>query len=244
MPRFTFDRIHLRDSMVFTEWDYRGTDPRMLFRDVRRSIQEVTSGGEFKYDTHEPEGPNPRVSADPVGDQPGRVNGRLMATTPWKQFYTGEIVGEESNTLPILLGVIGALALLLGMSDGNDSLLGIGALMLAGGAAWYYFSDAPTRRRTFYYRKNARLLFEGEAATVDRSDNAPVLESSHLTVACGERLEVKMDRGEDANATVPISELPTDVRDQLEAKYTPLEEEIDFSLGNANRYAHRSTERL
>lgn len=242
MTDFSFDRQDLRGGTSIAEFDYERIDPRTYLRELKRDIQEVTAQGMYKYSTVEPE-ENPRVVAEGVGSASGRVEGRLVARTNWEKF-AGTRTEEENRPLgAIVAAVLGVLLALFGFTmegDGQGAVIGLGVLLLIAAAVLYYLNEPDVRQSEYYYRKQARILLEGEVAEHAAGGDPADVVASDLTVVCSENLEIEY-RDTGGSRRVAREELPEDVQGQLDTGYTPLAEEVSFDDGATDVYCYRTS---
>lgn len=247
MAELSFDRQDLRHGASLVEVDHEDVDPRTHFRRLKREIQEVRTGNGYKYATETSvteEGAgdrNPRVDAEVVGAQTGRVEGRLVARTNWKQFASDETEQENLPILAIILGVFGGLVFLGGLAiqgDAQGIALGLGVLLLIGAGVAYYFSDATVRRTEYYYRKRVRVLMEGEVAEHDPEEAPAAVRASDLTVVYSEDFEVDR-QGSGTEGDVSLADLPPSTQEQLDTQHTLVTREIEIEGAEPEVYCHR-----
>jgi hypothetical protein len=225
-----YDRQDLRDAHMFTEHRCRGVDPRTLLRALKRETQEVTRQNVFKYTIREPDGRNPSVGDEPVGQRVGRVVGRFVATTEWKQFHRTETERHSLPILPAVLGLLGLLLFFVGLeTNANDRelLVGLGLIVLLGAGAAYYFRGPTTGTVEYDYRKRSRVLLRGEVGERTSNPEHPRLSASDVSIVISEEIEART-RGRNGTSMVSLTEFSTERQQQLSSSVTPLASEIDF----------------
>lgn len=152
------------------EGDYKGINPREFYRRLKRSLEEIQSGNDFKYQTAGVQDADLDIKSEDVGQKTGRVDGRLLAESDW------ELIGEGSleyhpygphGALGIVLGLLVAVLAALGQ---RMPLAGLGVLV-ALGSGYAYFQ---TETGTFpVVRKDViRTLMTGEVSerTIEDTD--------------------------------------------------------------------------
>lgn len=240
---WTFDRQDLRNSNMFSEQHVHGAHPRTLFRELKREVQEITGRNGFKYTTREPDGTNPSIIDEEVGQQSGRVVGRFTATTDWQQFRQGEPKQQSLPLLPLVLGLLGLLVLLAGAAmDGNEQavVIVVGILLLLLATYLYYRHGPSTAAVAFEYRKRVRVLVEGEIGEQVPTEEGPAsLSATDLGVIIGEDIETRR-RGPSAKRRLPLTEFSAEMREQLGNSVTPLPSEIDLRHASPEMFSQRA----
>lgn len=227
--------------MSIAEFDYSSVDPRTYLRYLKRDIQEITAGGVYKYDTFEPDGENPLVRAESVGTESGRVEGRLVARTNWQKFAGSKTEEESSPIGAIVAGILGLLFLVIGaVSDSaQGALFGIGLLLLIVAAALYYFNEPNVKQSEYYYRKEVKILMDGEVAEHGESDGPADVIASDLSVICSESFVFEY-RDSDGSQYISRDEIPSGPEANLKAEHVSITEEVDFDHGAVDVYCQRA----
>jgi hypothetical protein len=227
--------------MSIAEFDYSNVDPRTYLRYLKRDIQEVTTGGVYKYDTYEPEGQNPLVRAENVGAESGRVEGRLVAGTNWQKFAGSKTEEESSPIGAIVAGILGLLFLVIGaVSDSaQGALFGVGLLLLVIAAALYHYNEPTIKQSEYYYRKEVKILLEGEVAEYGESDGPADVIASDLSVTCSESFVFEY-RDSEGSQYISRDEIPSGPEANLKAEHVPVTDEVDFNHGAVDVYCQRA----
>lgn len=156
-----YSRQALRRATKFVEGDYSGINPRQFYRSLKRSLEEIQEGGDFKYSTHGTQENDLEIKSEQVGDKTGRVKGRLMATSEAREVGRGQLEYKPYGPHGAATIVIGGLLFLMGLS-GNGALAVLGLLSLIGGGYLYFKTDTgefPVEREDII-----RALMTGEVS--------------------------------------------------------------------------------
>lgn len=160
-----YGRQQLRKATKFVEGDYSGINPRQFYRKLKRSIEEIQEGNDFKYNTKGDQETDLNISSEEVGQKTGTIKGRLLANSDWFEVGQGRLEYKPYGPHGALGIVIGVTLVFLGINSAALAVLGIG---LTGAGAYGYLQtekdDYPIIRQDVI-----RVLLTGEVSerTVD-----------------------------------------------------------------------------
>lgn len=160
-----YTRQDLRKATKFVEGDYSGINPRQFYRTLKRSIEELQEGNDFKYQTYGGQDSNLEIVSEDVGQKTGTVKGRLFAESDWFDIGTGSIEYRPYGPHGALAIVLGLIFLFLGLSSLEIALLGIALL----GAGTYGYLQKEEGEFPIIRQDVIRALITGEVSerTVD-----------------------------------------------------------------------------
>lgn len=161
-PVLDYSRQSLRKATKFVEGDYNGINPRQFFRSLKRSLEEIQEGGDFKYTTHGTQESDLSIESEQVGEKTGRVRGRLMAASEPREVGEGQIEYKPYGPHGAAGLVIGIFIFLIGLASDPVTLGGFGLLILIGGGYIYFQTDTgkfPVQREDII-----RVLITGEVS--------------------------------------------------------------------------------
>lgn len=157
----SYTRQSLRKATKFLEGDYSGINPRQFYRSLKRSLEEIQEGGDFKYTTIGTQGSDLEISSEDVGQKTGKVKGRLIATSESREVGHGEISYKRYGPHGALGMVVGSLTILIGMASSLWlAFLGLIAI-IAGGYGYFQIEKGkfPVERKDVI-----RTLMTGEVS--------------------------------------------------------------------------------
>lgn len=162
----SYSRQSLRKATKFVEGDYTGINPRQFYRSLKRSLEEIQAGDDFKYVTSGSQDSDLKIESEEVGEKTGRVTGRLRADSDPREVGHGQL--EYRKYGPHGAGgiVVGGLLFLLGLASEIFIAL-IGLILLIGGGYIYFQKETgefPVQREDVI-----RVLMTGEVSerTID-----------------------------------------------------------------------------
>ncbi|QFU82603.1 hypothetical protein [Natronorubrum aibiense] len=155
-----YTRQNLRKATKFVEGEYNGINPRQFYRRLKRSLEEIQDGDNFKYHTHGSQEANLDIESENVGELTGTVKGRLVATSEWREIGSGSLTYKPKGPHGALGIIVGLLLTLVGLGDPIIALLGVG-LTLAGG---YFYMQEETSSFPIHQRDVIRVLITGEVS--------------------------------------------------------------------------------
>lgn len=181
-PKLNYSRQSLRKATKFLEGDYSGINPRQFYRSLKRSLEEVQEGGDFKYTTVGTQGSNLEIASEEVGEKTGKVRGRLIATSDPREVGNGDISYKPYGPHGALGLVVGGLILLIGLA-GSMWLAFLGLIAMIGGGYGYFQNETaefPVERedviRTLMTGEvSERTINEGEETRTDIFANMSVI---------------------------------------------------------------------
>lgn len=135
-----YSRQSLRKATKFVEGDYSGINPRQFYRSLKRSLEEIQEGGDFKYSTHGTQESDLEIKSEKVGEKTGRVKGRMMATSEPREVGKGQIEYKPYGPHGALALIVGGLLFIMGLT-GSVELAILGIVSLIGGGYLYYQTD-------------------------------------------------------------------------------------------------------
>jgi hypothetical protein len=156
-----YTRQDLRKATKFVEGDYTGINPRELYRTLKRSLEEIQSESEFKYQTKGNQEQHLNISSEEVGSKTGTVDGRLMAESDWEFIGNGTIEYKPYGPHGALGIVTSALFILVaGLQSVALGVLGILGLLTSG----YLYFQTETGKFPIIRRDTIRALISGEVS--------------------------------------------------------------------------------
>ncbi|ADE04660.2 hypothetical protein C5B89_03770 [Haloferax sp. Atlit-47N] len=160
-----FNRQGLRKATKFVEGDYSGINPRRFYRTLKRSLEEIQEGNDFKYQTTGSQESDLEIKSEDVGQNTGVVKGRLLAESDWYIVGDGNLEYRPYGPHGALAIVIGLFFLLLGIGDAVWGIVGI-LLIVAGG---YGYWQTESGEFAISRQDVIRVLMTGEVSerTVD-----------------------------------------------------------------------------
>lgn len=155
-----YGRQDLRKATKFTEGDYTGINPRQFYRTLKRSLEEIQEGNDFKYRTIGGQDSDLEIESEEVGQKTGTVTGRLAAISDWREIDSGTLQYRPYGPHGAAGIVIGLLLVLLGLSEPSIGIVGV---LLTIGSGYLYFQ---TEEGEFpVHRQDAiRVLKSGEVS--------------------------------------------------------------------------------
>lgn len=132
-----YSRQTLRKATKFVEGDYSGINPRQFYRSLKRSLEEVQVGGDFKYTTHGTQESDLNIESEQVGEKTGKVRGRLMATSDPREVGHGQIEYKPYGPHGAASLALGGLIFLLGLAS-EVGIAVIGLVLMVGGGYLYF----------------------------------------------------------------------------------------------------------
>lgn len=161
-----YSRQSLRKATKFVEGDYSGINPRQFYRSLKRSLEEIQAGGDFKYVTSGSQDSDLRIESEQVGEKTGRVTGRLRADSDPREVGHGQLEYRKYGPHGAAGLVVGGLLFLLGLAS-EISIAIIGLLLLLAGGYLYFqkeIGEFPVQREDVI-----RALMTGEVSerTID-----------------------------------------------------------------------------
>lgn len=150
----TFSRQSLRKATKFTEGDYRGINPREFYRSLKRGLEEIQKGGDFKYVTigDQTNEDDFQIKEESVGSKTGTVEGRLLAKSEYESYGSGSI-----NYKPY--GPHGAWLIVIGIIT-SIFIIGIPLILIG---AYLYLKDERAEL-PLLRRDEIRVLLTGEVS--------------------------------------------------------------------------------
>ena len=165
-----YSRQGLRKATRFVEGDYKGINPREFYRRLKRSLEEIQTANDFKYQTTGVQDRDLEIKSEQVGEKTGRIDGRLVAESDWEFIGNGALEyrpygphGALGIALGVLLAVVGGLA-------NEIPVAGAGILAVLVGGYYYFKTDVAGFP---VVRKDAiRVLMTGEVSerTITEAD--------------------------------------------------------------------------
>ena len=165
--KLMFTRQDLRNSTNFLEGDYNGINPRKFYRSLKRSLEEIQSNGNFKYNTKGEDDVDLKITKEGVGDKTGQVVGRILATSTPEPVGVINVQYRVNSPWIILAGsvlfIIGILLLEL-------LFLFVSLIIIFYG--YSKFSEMSTFQFPVQSLDNIRILMSGEVSerTVKQND--------------------------------------------------------------------------
>lgn len=160
-PSLNYSRQALRKATKFVEGDYTGINPRQFYRSLKRSLEEIQEGDDFKYSTYGSQESDLKIESEQVGEKTGRVKGRLMALSDPTEIGSGALEYRPYGPHGALLTVLGGLLFLGGLS-GDQALLFVSLLMMGGGG--YLYLQDETGEFIVEREDSIRALMTGEVS--------------------------------------------------------------------------------
>ena len=165
-----YSRQDLRKATRFVEGDYKGINPREFYRRLKRSLEEIQTGNDFKYETSGVQDEDLQIKSEDVGQKTGRVDGRLMAESDWEFVGSGVLEYKPYGPHGALGIVLGLLIAVVGALGEAMAAAGVGiALVVAGG---YFYFQTETEAFPVVRRDVIRALMTGEVSerTIEDTD--------------------------------------------------------------------------
>lgn len=156
-----YTRQSLRKATKFVEGDYKGINPRQFYRSLKRSLEEIQEGGEFKYTTEGTQERDLEIESEDVGEKTGKVRGRLLARSDPRVVGSGEITYRPYGPHGAVSIVVGFLIFVIGLA-GSEVVAFLGAIAMLGGGYGYLQKDVgeyPIQREDVI-----RILLSGEVS--------------------------------------------------------------------------------
>ena len=186
-----YSRQDLRKATKFVEGDYSGINPRRFYRQLKRGVEEIQEGNDFKYDTRGDQSVDLEISSEAVGEKTGVIKGRLIANSDWFKIGTGILEYKPYGPHGALGIVVGLILLILGLD--SASIAGLGLVLIGGGAYGYL----QTERDDYpIIRQDAlRVLLSGEVSerTVDSQTESRTDIFANMSVVYAGNLFVAVD---------------------------------------------------
>lgn len=157
----SYTRQDLRKATKFVEGDYTGINPRQFYRTLKRSLEEIQSGSDFKYQTLGNQDRDFDISSEEVGSKTGTVEGRLMAESDWEFIGNGTLEYKPYGPHGAL-GIITSILFILVAGIQSAALGVIGILGLLGSGYLYFQTE--TGEFPVIRRDAIRALMSGEVS--------------------------------------------------------------------------------
>lgn len=156
-----YTRQDLRKATKFVEGDYTGINPRQFYRTLKRSLEEIQSSSDFKYQTYGNQDQHLDISSEEVGSKTGTVDGRLMAESDWEFIGNGTLEYKPygpHGALGMLTSVL--FIFVAGVQSVALGVLGILGLLASG----YLYFQTETGEFPVIRRDAIRALMSGEVS--------------------------------------------------------------------------------
>ncbi|MFB6121494.1 MAG: hypothetical protein ABEJ68_10305 [Halobacteriaceae archaeon] len=165
-----YSRQDLRKATRFVEGDYKGINPREFYRRLKRSLEEIQSGNDFKYQTSGVQDEDLEIKSEEVGQKTGRVDGRLVAESDWELVGSGVLEYKPYGPHGALSIVLGLLLAGVGALGKQMPLAGLGVVLVLVGGYFYFQTD--TESFPVVRRDVIRALMTGEVSerTIEDTD--------------------------------------------------------------------------
>jgi hypothetical protein len=192
-----YTRQDLRKATKFVEGDYNGINPRQFYRSLKRSLEEIQEGADFKYMTAGSQDSSLSIESEQVGEKTGRVQGRLVASSHPREVGVGQIEYKPYGPHGALGLVLGGLILLIGLANGGAGLPIAGVLGLVVGG--YFYFQTETGEFAVEREDVIRVLMTGEVSerTIEEGDETRTDIFANMSVIYAG----------DAFLSIPMSEL-------------------------------------
>jgi hypothetical protein len=156
-----YTRQSLRKATKFVEGEYNGINPRQFYRTLKRNLEEIQDGEDFKYHTHGSQDANLKIESEDVGELTGTVKGRLVATSDWREIGSGSITYKPKGPHGAAGIVIGLLLTFVGITASLIiALIGIGVTLASG----YFYLQEETASFPIHQQDVIRVLISGEVS--------------------------------------------------------------------------------
>ncbi|WP_336037376.1 hypothetical protein [Halobacterium yunchengense] len=165
-----YSRQDLRKATRFVEGDYRGINPREFYRRLKRSLEEIQTANDFKYETSGVQDRDLEIKSEQVGQKTGRVDGRLVAESDWEFIGNGALEYRPYGPHGALGIVLGLLVAVVGGLADEIPVAAVGIIALLAGGYYYFRTDVAGFP---VVRKDAiRVLMTGEVSerTIEEQD--------------------------------------------------------------------------
>lgn len=165
-----YNRQSLRKATRFVEGDYRGINPREFYRRLKRSLEEIQEGNDFKYETRGVQDRDLQIKSEEVGQKTGRVEGRLIAESDWNQIGNGTLEYKPYGPHGALGMVVGALIAAATAIGGQTIIAAVGIVVMI--ASGYFYFQTEEASFPVVKRDVIRVLMTGEVSerTLDDED--------------------------------------------------------------------------
>lgn len=237
-----YDRQDLRKATKFTEGDYTAINPRQFYRTLKRTLEEIQEGGDFKYQTAGSQETDLEIESEEVGAKTGTVNGRLMATSDWREVESGELEYKPYGPHGAVGIVTGFLFLLLGLSSTILGVLGVAMIL---GSGYLYF-QSESGEFPIHRQDAIRILMTGEVSErtieTDSETRTDIFANMSVIYAGDTFVNVQPEVLDELNWTLR-REITTQIKKWYNETIDNPEEEEDVSTGfvaNLTSWANRS----
>lgn len=198
-----YSRQDLRKSTKFVEGEYTGINPRQFYRSLKRSLEEIQEGNDFKYETTGTQTDDLSIESEEVGEKTGRVRGRLSAESDWRVIGQGQLDYKPYGPHGALGMVVGGLLFLVGLT--GEVIIAIFGLILLLGGGYLYF-QTETGAFDIKRQDEIRALMTGEVSerTIDEGDETrtDIFANMSVIYAGDTLLLVPVDQLEDMTWTL------------------------------------------
>lgn len=178
--RLDFRRQELRQASRFLEGDYEGINPREFYRHLRRQLEELQRGDDFKYATMADREHDLAIRQEAVGDKTGVVTGRMEAISDWAPIGPASLSYRPWAAIGVLSLLIGGLLTVFGFVSWAFYI--VGPVAMLGGIIMFLHegvSDVPIEQRD-----TIKTLIEGEVSekTIQAKEGKRTEMSANMSV--------------------------------------------------------------
>lgn len=217
-----YERENLRESSIYTEYEYHGINPRKFFRHLKKTLENVSSDSGYKYKTVGGDS-SFSLKNESLGESTGTVKGRLAAYSDTYQLGQGEITFKPYGPFGVWAMVVG---IVLAFPTGFLSLI-------LTGVGWYYHRKEKQGGVPYCGQDTIRILISGEATERTIEDGqeqvTDVFADMDAIFASNISTRINKDEFDSFDRTRQIA-----IANQLSDWYN----EISSNSTNKNKYTH------
>lgn len=239
-----YTRQDLRKATKFIEGDYSGINPREFYRQLKRGLEEIQDGGDFKYDIDGNRKEDLEIQEESVGEKTGTVEARLAANSDWLEIGQGELTYRPYGPHGALGVALGALLIFVGLGTPELAVLGIVTL----GAGVYGYWQEESAEFPIIQQDVIRVLIDGEVSerTVETDSESRTDIFANMSVVYAGDSFVAVDVGAFENLHWPLRRKLTNQVKKWNNEIVELEErnydiESGF-LGHLKSWTNRDVE--